>query len=118
MLTFQRWFNVKKVNFWKLTLLTLNQRWKVNFSTLEVTQNSQDSTLAPVPEDWTLINKYNMTLIEVEKRKERALKEEKRRRVKEELESQIQIKEEQKIVAGGSDKQYIEYLKKEQQRWK
>ena len=87
-------------------------------ATLEVTQNSQDSTLAPVPEDWTLINKYNMTLIEVEKRKERALKEEKRRRVKEELESQIQIKEEQKIVAGGSDKQYIEYLKKEQQRWK
>lgn len=82
------------------------------------TNNTLGSTGESVPEDWTLINRYQMTLIEKEKAKERQAAIEKRRRIQEELEAQIKVKAEQKFVAKGSDSEYIEYLSKQQVKWK
>ena len=70
-----------------------------------------------VPEDWTLINRYQAKLIEDEKAAEREAALEKRRKIQAELEAQIKIKEEQKANSSKSDVQYVKYLAEQKKKW-
>ena len=71
-----------------------------------------------MPEDWTLINRYQAKVNEDDKLKERAAALKKRAKIQAELEAQIQIKEKQKAVAGTSDNKYVKYLAEQQKKWK
>eukprot|EP00943_MAST-04B_sp_MAST-4B-sp1_P000074 g74.t1 len=75
------------------------------------------STGETMPEDWTLINRYQAKINEDEKLMERAAMLEKRRKIQEELESQIKIKEKQKKVASTGDEKYVKYLEEQKKKW-
>merc|ERR1711871_78306 len=75
------------------------------------------STGETMPEDWTLINRYQAKLNEDQKLVERAAKLEKRRKIQEELEAQIKLKEQQKQRASTGDDKYVKYLAEQKKKW-
>ena len=75
------------------------------------------SMVESVPEDWTLINRYQAKLIQDEKAAEREAALKKRRKIQAELEAQIKIKEKQKVASSKSDVQYVKYLAEQKKKW-